>query len=358
MKARTAVNGNRRTTKVSSKKTDYIATVFPGNDEPIPEDVGRMLSELSVGIGMQVLAIVQYGPPCAGCGRETERSQVNGDLYSAVQKILADIPQGRKIAVLLESTGGFAKSAFKIARLIRRHCGGFTAVVPTFAKSAATLLALGADEIVMGPDAELGPLDAQVTDFDREQHLSALEVVQSLERLNEAAVEAVDSQIMIWQSRSRKKIDTLMPVTMHFVAEMMKPLLDKIDMVQYTRYARVLKVAQEYATRLLIPRCDPDAATMIAKALTETFPDHDFAICEEEARNLGIRIAKTDKQLGNFLNKLSARIGGETLIGLIKEVRHDNKKDSSTSAQIDGINGRQGGYSSGGHRHQQIRQNQ
>jgi hypothetical protein len=119
-----------------------------------------------------------------------------------------------------------------------------------------------------------------------------------------------------------------------------------------------LKVAQEYATRLLIPRCDPDAATMIAKALTETFPDHDFAICEEEARNLGIRIAKTDKQLGNFLNKLSARIGGETLIGLIKEVRHDNKKDSSTSAQIDGINGRQGGYSSGGHRHQQIRQNQ
>jgi ClpP class serine protease len=33
--------------------------------------------------------------------------------------------------------------------LLKRHCGGFVAVVPRYAKSAATLLALGADEIIL-----------------------------------------------------------------------------------------------------------------------------------------------------------------------------------------------------------------
>lgn len=54
-----------------------------------------------------------------------------------------------KIALVIESPGGSAKSAFQLAMLLKRHCGGFVAVVPRYAKSAATLLALGADEIIL-----------------------------------------------------------------------------------------------------------------------------------------------------------------------------------------------------------------
>jgi ClpP class serine protease len=55
----------------------------------------------------------------------------------------------KKIALVIESPGGSAKSAFQLAMLLKRHCGGFVAVVPRYAKSAATLLALGADEIIL-----------------------------------------------------------------------------------------------------------------------------------------------------------------------------------------------------------------
>ncbi len=49
--------------------------------------------------------------------------------------------------LVIDSGGGYAQAAFQIANLFRRHAGGFTAVVPRYAKSAATLLTLGADEI-------------------------------------------------------------------------------------------------------------------------------------------------------------------------------------------------------------------
>lgn len=59
------------------------------------------------------------------------------------------LPKKEKIALVIESPGGSAKSAFQLAMLLKRHCGGFVAVVPRYAKSAATLLALGADEIIL-----------------------------------------------------------------------------------------------------------------------------------------------------------------------------------------------------------------
>ena len=92
--------------------------------------------------------------------------------------------------MVLESPGGFAPDAFNIARILCRHAGSFTVVIPSYAKSAATLLALGAERIVMGADAELGPLDAQLWDTEREERTSALDEIQALERLHTVALRA------------------------------------------------------------------------------------------------------------------------------------------------------------------------
>jgi len=85
--------------------------------------------------------------------------------------------QGQRIALVIDSAGGKANAAYELATLLRRHCGGFVAVVPRRAKSAATLLALGADKIFMNENAELGPLDVQIWDPDREESLSGLDEV-------------------------------------------------------------------------------------------------------------------------------------------------------------------------------------
>ena len=64
--------------------------------------------------------------------------------------------------LILHSPGGDGTSIKKIVSLCRAQCKRFRVIVPNKAKSAATIIALGADEIVMGPPSELGPIDAQI----------------------------------------------------------------------------------------------------------------------------------------------------------------------------------------------------
>jgi membrane-bound ClpP family serine protease len=202
-----------------------------------------------------------------------------------------------KIALVIDSSGGYASAAYKIATMLRRHCSGFTAVVPRYAKSAATLLALGADSILMGSDAELGPLDAQLADPEREEFVGALDETQALERLNAAALSLLDETMMLLLMRTDKKIETLLPHITHFTAEMMRPLLEKIDAVHYSQYARVLKVAEEYAVRLMEPQYGEKRAEQIARYLVNEYSEHGFVISRDEASELlDLKTANDDQQ--------------------------------------------------------------
>jgi hypothetical protein len=78
------------------------------------------------------------------------------DLLSRVQ------PKGR-LDLLLQSGGGDIDAAEKIVYMCREIAGEFRVIVPEYAKSAATLIALASDEVVMGLASELGPIDAQLT---------------------------------------------------------------------------------------------------------------------------------------------------------------------------------------------------
>ena len=68
----------------------------------------------------------------------------------------------RKIALFLYSTGGDNMVPWRLVNLIREYCDNLTVLVPYKAHSAATLVCLGANEIVMTKMAELSPVDPSV----------------------------------------------------------------------------------------------------------------------------------------------------------------------------------------------------
>src|SRR5260370_33334490 len=77
--------------------------------------------------------------------------------------VLKSVGQTEDLDLIIHSPGGDGHAAEKFLDLCRKTCtGALRVVVPLFAKSAATLMALGADEILMGETSELGPIDAQV----------------------------------------------------------------------------------------------------------------------------------------------------------------------------------------------------
>jgi hypothetical protein len=229
-------------------------------------------------------------------------------------------PEGQKIALVIDCPGGSPKFAYQIARHIRNHCGGFFAVIPEYAKSSATLLSLGADKIILGKNAELGPLDAQLDDKDREQRLSALDEVQALERLNVLALQAFDSTMLALKRRTRKSYNALMPIVQHFVAETLRPLFDKIDTVHYTQMARLLKVAEEYAIRLLQPKYSESEASDIARQFVHEFPGHEFFIGIEDAKACGLdSVEEPERAVASAMDDMSRFLRNpRTLVGKLE----------------------------------------
>jgi hypothetical protein len=76
--------------------------------------------------------------------------------------LLAEIGKVETLNLVIDSNGGFSDDAYKIATVIHEFCNTLNVMVPFKAKSAATILSLAANTIIMSPLAELGPCDPMI----------------------------------------------------------------------------------------------------------------------------------------------------------------------------------------------------
>lgn len=100
--------------------------------------------------------------------------------------------KNKELVLLLNSPGGDALAAERIVNICRSFSnGGFTVIVPKMAKSAATMVCLGAKEIGMGETSEMGPIDPQIAIYDERGNLkdfkAAHEVIESYNDLMKQA---------------------------------------------------------------------------------------------------------------------------------------------------------------------------
>ncbi len=89
---------------------------------------------------------------------------IDSILYDSVtffEEILHDCDPDVDLHLMLNSPGGVGEVAVRLARSAQSHCRELTVIVPDQAKSAGTLLTLGAHQIIMGPVSDLGPIDPQ-----------------------------------------------------------------------------------------------------------------------------------------------------------------------------------------------------
>jgi ClpP class serine protease len=92
-------------------------------------------------------------------------AQITRDDTLGFADLLHNVPRDSDLALLLHTSGGDIDAAEKLISMVRTvvGVGNLRVIVPDFAKSAGTLMALGADRIVMSDTSELGPIDPQVT---------------------------------------------------------------------------------------------------------------------------------------------------------------------------------------------------
>lgn len=87
------------------------------------------------------------------------------DDAESVLRAIRETPAGRPIEIVLHTPGGLVLAARQIAAALADHDGKVTAVVPHYAMSGGTMIALAADEILIDTHAALGPIDPQLGQY-------------------------------------------------------------------------------------------------------------------------------------------------------------------------------------------------
>ncbi|ENZ0175283.1 hypothetical protein ACF958_004118 [Providencia rettgeri] len=190
-------------------------------------------------------------------------------IYDSIQSVNNE----KDIVLFLRSKGGRPEPAYLISKLCNRYKkNNFIVSIPAEAKSAATLLSFGADEIHMGPMSELGPIDMQVDGLPLLSVSSALTKIASI--------------VQDYPNSSRMFSDYLT-----------KNL--NIGLIGY--YDRVTESAIQYALILLGNKHSSDTTRSvedIANRFTTHYKDHGFVIDTKESQNiLGEYIVKDDTEV-------------------------------------------------------------
>jgi ClpP class serine protease len=152
------------------------------------------------------------------------------------------------IDLIIHTPGGLVLAAGQIAHALRRHRAKVTVFVPHYAMSGGTLLALAAEEIVMDPNAVLGPVDPQLGEQPAASVLKVLEAKKP---------EDIDDETLILADVSRKAI------------------------------VQVHRTVQE----LLSERMSAEQASALAEKLSTGVWTYDYPITSEEGKSLGLPIS-------------------------------------------------------------------
>lgn len=181
-------------------------------------------------------------------------------------EVLSTLEDVTNLDLFLFSPGGFSDPAFKMARLCQdvTRKGRFSVLIPLYAKSAATILALGADELIMGPPSELGPIDPQI-------RLNSKKLPVPLHALWDA-LQYIEQRVTINPN----------------LASLYESLMSTIDLMSLGHYDREIQGAQQYAEYLLCQRMfkdDPAKARQISLRFTAGYKRHSYVIDRDEARH-------------------------------------------------------------------------
>jgi hypothetical protein len=278
-----------------ARDTEYSVSLYSSDGKKIDPKLGGICLDLEKDLGKRILLLIQNPSRDMLSSPYSDMAQ---QLAIALRREFKTLRSCSELVVILDSPGGYAKSAYQISTLLEASCGGYDVIIPRYAKSAATLFALGGRTIYMGTHAELGPLDAQVQDEDREEYESALNEVQALEQISLFSQRVVDQTVLMLLGRTGKKLENIIPLALRFAENLTKPLFEKIDVVHYSKMSRILQIGQEYAARLLKKRYPKQVADSIAQYLVTGYPDHDFMINMGEANEI---VAKFTNSKGNPL---------------------------------------------------------
>ena len=240
----------------------------------------------------------------------TSGSVCDNDVMALSAILEARGPQER-VALLVKSDGGSGMAALRLVHLLRRYAKRLTVIAPLNCASAATMLALGADTIQMGPLSYLTAVDTSL-----EHDLSPLDHTNQLVPVSN---DEVDRVIRLWREIVRRG-DGVNPYQelYKYVHPLVIGALDRASSLSLMLCREILGYHMK----------DSRKAERIARRLNSSYPAHQYPITSREARRLGLKVQEIPAALDSLLQQLNllySEMGQRAITDYDEENHHDNE---------------------------------
>jgi len=138
-----------------------VMQVFGGRDNSAQKQRDALIDQFQTERKSRVIALIHRQESRSILGVEVA-NHIDIEDSEAVLRAIRLTPDEQPIDLILHTPGGLVLAAEQIAKALIEHKGKITVFIPHYAMSGGTLIALAADEIVMDPNAVLGPVDPQI----------------------------------------------------------------------------------------------------------------------------------------------------------------------------------------------------
>ena len=224
-------------------------------------------------------------------------TRIGDDVIPILLRHLELIGNRENIDLLLYTRGGDMVAPIRIVKIIRNFCKKFSILVPYRAHSAGTLIALGADEIVMTKLAELTPVDPTTGHpFNPRDPVDQKKVI-------DISVEDITSYFLLAKDKFKIKEDKMAEIydnlTKHSYPDPRH--IHPLALGNVYRAQRMIRILSE---RLLSLHMDTGNKKVIKKIVNEITSDiciHNYPIYRDEAKSLGLNVFVPNDKLESLL---------------------------------------------------------
>lgn len=235
--------------------------------------------------------------------RKNQEVQIGDDILPIFAQHLSKIGKVEKLDLLIYSRGGNTLTGFALVHALREFSDNVSLLVPFRAHSCATLIALGTNQIIAGPFAQLSPIDPTINT----PHGPTIEQAGQIQFLP-VSVEDVANYFELAKKEAGLTNE-------QYLSEVLGHLAQRVNPLALGAVYRAREQIGMLASKLLhLHMVDDDSIARIIKQLTRELLSHDYVISRREARSIGLPIIDATSNEAKWMWSIYEDIAHELLL--------------------------------------------
>lgn len=220
--------------------------------------------------------------------RPNASSQMASDVISEFAKQITELSKDTtEVDILIVSNGGDPTVAWRIVSMLRERFEKINVLIPYAAYSAATLLALGADEILMHPFSNLGPVDPQLN-YRKKGEKNTEEVIQFGAEDLKHFLDFVKTDVGI---SDQEQLERAFELVCKDVGSIPIGVAKRSSYLSVSMGEKLLSLHME----------DQSGVKVIAESLNTSFYHHGYPLGRKEAKHIGLPVVAPDDELESLM---------------------------------------------------------